>query len=416
MLVERVSVIKQKLFQDNIFLREILMRGVYYFALILMRIGSKKASLKLLMQVHRTSRSDNLKDIIANSYIVKYLSLCSDRKSQRVSNFNRFFGTRIVVLKDKVSDTEKGVVIVKFTYVIECMPSFVDINKLLEDYELVLEPSWSGYCGADILQYTKFNQRIFIMAPERSDFKFIQQLKSNLWPLALGPGDWVDGETIAGKVTNNKKYDLVMNANWGSWKRHYVLFEALTKLSPNLKVALIGVQWGGQTKNDIVKLAKYYGIENQIDVYDRIPYDDVVKVMCEAKVGVLLSLKEGANKAISESIMCNLPIIIVDSHVGGARNKVNSSTGVFTSEDNLAGSIESMLNNLEKYSTRLWGMENIDCRVSSAVLNAEIKSFTQSEWSTDLAIKKNDPEVSYVNMVDKDRFHMANNSLKEYVF
>ena len=213
----------------------------------------------------------------------------------------RFFGNRLLVLKVPTSQ-EKGVLFVMFSETIQQLPACMNMPALLKDYTLVFEPSWSGYCFWGLLQYNQFREDIFVLAAEDDDFRFLRSLKSNLIPVKLGPCDWVDPNVAVPYLHNSKMFDIVMNSNWAAWKRHYVLFKMLANAGRRFSVVLIGLKWGGRTKEDIVDLAKAYSIHDQITLMDQIPYDQVMRVTCQSKVSVLLSLKEGSNRAIAESM------------------------------------------------------------------------------------------------------------------
>ena len=70
-----------------------------------------------------------------------------------------------------------------------------------------------------------------------------------------------------------------MIACWGRYKRHYSLFSALAKLRANgqrLKAVLLGYP-SDYNVDDILKQAEHYGVEDQLEIYEHLPPEDVNK-------------------------------------------------------------------------------------------------------------------------------------------
>jgi len=334
------------------------------------------------------------------------------------SILERSFGKRLLVLKAPLPGREKGVLYAKFSELFHMIPRAFDMTKLLEDYRLVLEPSWAGYCNEDILHFTKYDEEIYVAAPETSDYEFLQRLGSNLVPLPFGAGDWVDPRLFVLDATpDGKKYDLLMNAHWGWGKRHHVLFRLLRKLRPETKVALIGFPWDGRKTRDLLELANYYGVYDQITLFESVSYDKVVHITAQCKIGVLLSLKEGANRAMTECMFCNVPVIVLAENIGGVKKNVNDRTGRVVPERQLASEIPLMLRRLDSYSPRQWALENISCLATARILNEQIKADAVragERWTQDLAIKTNSPELKYFEEEDAIRLQKYNSALVRY--
>jgi hypothetical protein len=192
----------------------------------------------------------------------------------------------------------------------------------------------------------------------------------------------------------------------------------MTKLQTSLRVALIGVPWRGNNMGAVLQLAKHYRVEQQITFYERIPYEKVMKICCESKLGILLSLKEGSNRALSEIIFCNTPVILLKNHVGGIRKNIVDQTGIITDEKNLPKSISQALDEYHKFSPRKWAVENISCFASSQKLNDIIRKRTVDqggEWSNDIAYRSNSPESRYCYDSDSKMLDSFNYNLRNYL-
>lgn len=416
-----VLIIKQK-FKENRVVIESILAASYFIGIIMWTVHNKKLSFKLLSQAHRSSHLRKLKNSI--EVFLKHGPFSSgfDQAAQATAvtknDPTEYFGKRIMVLKPPISSREKGVLYIMFSELIADIPRLFDMKKLLDDYILVLEPSWSGYCEIGILQYTLFDNEVFVLSAENDDFRFLSQLKSNLVPIRLGPCDWVDPRISEKFLSGKKQFDIVMNSHWGDSKRHYVLFEALKKLPTSLGVALIGVPWRGNNKSVVQQLAKYYRVEQQITFFERIPYEEVMKICCESKLGILLSLKEGSNRALAEIIFCDTPVILLNNHVGGIRKNIVDQTGIITDEKNLPQSISRIVGEYHKFSPRKWAVENISCFASSQKLNDIIRKRTVGqgrEWSKDIACRSNSPESRYCYDSDSKMLNDFNHNLRNYL-
>jgi len=64
----------------------------------------------------------------------------------------KMLGPMAIVLKPR-AQREKGVISILYSYALPLFAKLFDIRRIAEDYFLVLEPSWSGYCNLDKLCY-----------------------------------------------------------------------------------------------------------------------------------------------------------------------------------------------------------------------------------------------------------------------
>jgi glycosyltransferase involved in cell wall biosynthesis len=325
-----------------------------------------------------------------------------------------------MVLKPKVSEHERGVLLVKFSEMLRMIISDMDLVALLKDYTLVVEPSWSGYCDPDLLYFTQFSTEVFVQAPEIEDFRFLERLNSNLVPVSLGSGDWVNPELIEPSDHGfaERRFDVVMNASWARWKRHYVLFESLRRIRRDVRVALIGFPWEGRTSQDILALARHYGVADQLAIFEAVPFDEVLRVSADAKVAVLLSLKEGANRAIPEALFCGTPALVLQETVGGVAKNVTAESGQVVPEAAFPSALEEMLGIADQFSPRQWAVEHISCFKSTERLNGilEAHALARGErWTRDIVAKSNSPELSYVREKDAVALREHNRELAKYL-
>lgn len=378
-------------------------------------LGQHHGALLDFAQVHRTSRIEFIRRVV-EPYILRHRDVAyAPPGGAGRWDIRRSFGQRVMVLKEPRSN-EKGVLYVMFTEMLLLMFQQLDLRKLMKEYRLVIEPSWTGYCDEDFLRYMQFDDVVFVAAAFPGDFGFLQRAKSNLIPIPIGPCDWVDPDTAAPYLGNAKEFDIVMNANWGSWKRHHVLFRMLKNAKRRYSAVLIGGGLDGRTTQDIYDLADLYGVRSQITIYESVPYTRVMDITCRARVSVLLSLKEGSNRSISEAIFCNVPVIVLSNHVGGIIKNVVPETGLLVKEDRLEEGVEQLVTG--SLSPRAWGLANVSCFKTSVVLNDALLRHALAKgepWTADIAGRANSPESKYLSSDDEKRLQPWNQKLVEFV-
>jgi glycosyltransferase involved in cell wall biosynthesis len=378
--------------------------------------GKKRGAINALSQVHRTTRIPWFRRFVEPYIVANREAIYRGQTSPNQPDLKPLFGNRLMVLKPPAAGGERGVLFVMVNDTIRLLCAGMNLQKLLDDYTLVFEPSWSGYCHPELLEYTRWNEEIFVLAAEENDFAFLKRLGSNLVPVGLGPCDWVDPRAAEPYLGNPKEFDIVMNSNWADWKRHYVLFRMLQNAKQRYKVALIGVYWGGKTRADIERLAGFFGVADRIAIFDWIPYEQVMDITCRSRVSILLSLKEGSNRAIAEGIFCNVPVVVLSNHVGGIRKNVVPETGLLAEERHLESAIARLSQG--GISPREWGLEHISCFKSTEVLNSILREHALRQgrpWTQDIAVRSNSPESSYASAEDAERLASWNDGLKDYL-
>lgn len=357
----------------------------------------KRPAQKLAMSIHRIARSET-----ARLTVEPLVRQCTQRLPRGAHiDLDREFGpNRVFILKPYRGGAEKGVIKLMFNETIGALPAVAGFKTLSEQYRMVLEPSWTGFATSQILQYAELVPDVVLLTGAQSDFEFMSRLGRPFAPIRLGPCDWVDPRHAEPFLSTPKRFDIVMNSNWADWKRHYVLFEALTKMPKDVKVALIGVQWDGRTREDITALIDHFGVSAQITIFEKIPYKQVMEVTAGSHISILLSLKEGSNRALAESIFCNVPVMLLSSHWGGITKNVTKETGMLSTEKDLPENLMRLIQAAKsgQMSPRQWGIDNISCVASTARLNAFIRQMAidQGEpWTSDIHIHSNSPECTY---------------------
>jgi GT2 family glycosyltransferase/glycosyltransferase involved in cell wall biosynthesis len=319
-------------------------------------------------------------------------------------------GRLALVIKPR-TETERGVLVLKYNYTFSHMNRFFDIDRVASAYHVVLEPSWSGYCTLDILQFCSVSAPVFVEAAEPRDAAFIRSVGANLVALPLASNWWVDHRIFRPLPGTRKDTDVVMIATWARYKRHFEFFRvlgALRRRGRRLRVSLIGYP-GDMTRHDVAEMAAFFGVADQVDLHEDIPQTRVNQLLNRAKVSLIWSLKEGVNRAIIESMFAGVPCILRDGFNYGYKYPyVNERTGCFTSEADLPQTLLGAIRDYDRFAPRDWVAANMTCQRATARLEEAIAARAKAlgePWSGGIAVKTNALHtMEYWNVEERDRF------------
>ncbi len=312
----------------------------------------------------------------------------------------------LIILKAYDTKTgERGVLLVKYSEAILAMAAVYDLGALASRYMLVLEPSWWGYQDARFFLYLGSDLDVLVQSPRQEDFDFIAGLRTNLFPLRVGAGEWGDATIFRPRATGKEAaYDVVMVAAWDPFKRHEVFFRAAARFRQErgraLRIALVGYDLGW-TREPIERLLRQYDIERDCAVYENIPHEEVARVVADSKMSLLLSRREGANKAAYESMFCGTPVIVYRHQCGVNLDHVNARTGLLADNDELADAINYVLDHAEDFNPRSWALENAGYANATRKINAALSDLAGRRglpWKRDMVAKKNAPNLRYAEI------------------
>ncbi len=296
---------------------------------------------------------------------------------------------------------EKGVLLLKYS---QRMPAFrnqVDMEALLGRYQLVLEPSWSGYASLDVLGFAHFRKHpIVVLSPFRGDREFLDSLGSNLMAIELGPGDWVDPRVFRPIAREPKRYDLVMIARWNTLKRHDLLLRALWRIAdPDILVALVAMYSQRDTeRKEILMALESSGLRPQIEIFENVPPDQVNLILNQSKVNVLLSRQEGGNRGLFEGFLAGVPGLAFRDHVGIRSEHFQPETGRLIERADLAAQLCFFREHWMEFDPRPWALAHITPEISTHRLNQFLKQIALQRgepWTRDLVMKCNRPGACY---------------------
>jgi glycosyltransferase involved in cell wall biosynthesis len=378
--------------------------GIFWLA------GKKLKALKLASSVHRADYSS-----IADRLLTRRLSAItqSDRDwlEQHIidtaaapsadafaTDPARLLGTRALVLKSPSVD-EKGVVVLDYNFTFPLFARWFDVRKIALRYYFVFEPSWSGFCDLDILCYLNYGFPVFVQTSEPRDAAFLRGIGHQLIPVSIAANWWVDSRVFYPINNLPKDADLIIVAGWSKFKRHADVFRELAlqrSTGKVLSVILVGYSGGDLGRDRIIGLARYYGVEDQLEVHENISAQEVNKLYNRAKVNLVWSRREGFNRAIIEGFYAGTPGILWDGHNYGFHYPfINDQTGCFSKEQDLSRTLLHLVDNYGRYNSRSWVLNNMNCEQATEKLSSAIQEHARStgeKWSTNLSVK-----VSHLN-------------------
>ena len=308
------------------------------------------------------------------------------------------FDKRLIILSPFVNG-KKGVILIKYTEYFKYFIDIFNVKKISKNYVLIIEPSWSGYFDEDILCLLFKDIPIIIEALEPIDSNFIESLKANFYPVDIGSNCWVNPNVFFPIPKAKKKYDVIMVGLWADVKRHYHLFEALSKCRRKLKVALVGQPWP-KTLDEIKAEARYYGVIDQIEFFENISQSQLNILFNQSKCALLLSKKEGFNKSIVEAMYANTPAFILEGFNYGYRYPfINEKTGGFIKPNELTNFLENLDKILIGFEPAKWIKKYVSPEISTEKFIEVLREIEMKEKiiiNKNLAVKVNSPDLDYL--------------------
>lgn len=411
---------------DSSVIRWLLGTLAYSSAMLLGWLGQAERRFKLLCSLHRADVSPAAKQL-AESLVrqaaagqapqVKTFLERHVANVARTSGTARFFddptrllGAAAIVLKSP-QHGEKGLLYAHYNHVFPLLAKFYDLETIAARYNIVIEPSWTGFCDSDLLGYCNSKFPVFVTAYEPRDAEFIRSTQSNLIPMPIAANWWVDYRNWRPIPGIEKDVDVVMVAGWGSYKRHHRFFNALSRLrrqGHKLRAMLIGYSVGWP-KEIVLKHAKYYGVEDQLEIKENVPYEQVNELVNRAKIGVLWSRKEGFNRAIIECMFAGVPSIMrTGFNYGYKYPYINDQTGCFADEKTLSRKMLELIECSAEMDPRSWVLENMSCQRATQIMSDAIGTWSavhDEPWTQPPVVKVTHlHSMQYWDAADTERF------------
>lgn len=270
-------------------------------------------------------------------------------------------------------------------------PALADVARrtpLLERYDLVALSAWSPPRYEKLAQFIGSRDPVFVGISNPDDMTGYALLAPAIVPIPLMASDWLNPEDFSPRPRTERDIDILMVAGWGRYKRHWLLFQALRDLPHTLNVVLIGRDSGSRTVDHVRAEARMFGVPQDLTYLTDVPIHEVYAYQGRARVSMILSGREGACVAVTESFFADTPVAVMsDAHIG-SRVHINAETGVLLSRDRLGRQVGRFLEASDAFRPRAWAIANISCERSSARLNELLRQRAIAAgrpWTADLA-------------------------------
>ena len=294
-----------------------------------------------------------------------------------------------LLLKEPGEHGEKGVLYCSFEYNWMKLLARKDAQRFFRDYLLVGASSWSPSDHAVLASLQGLSgDPAFIGISNHGDFPQYSLWKPTIEPIPILASDWCDPAMFNPLPAEERTTDIVMVSHFSDWKRHWLLFEALSKMPPDLRVVLIGRDTPERDETKLRSDAKAFGVRQELDVRKNLEIHEVAAEQAKAKLSVALSKREGSCVSVSEALFADTPVgMMNDAHVG-SRVYINDATGRILKRRGMHRQLMAMLENRDSFTPRDWAMANITARQTSNRLNDILRDYCTQQgqpWTRDIA-------------------------------
>jgi len=314
-----------------------------------------------------------------------------------------------VVLKPYIGPREKGVVLISFEYQWARLMSVANLDEFARRYTLITAPTWSPpHALENVLFADRYpGDRIYTLLSNAVDTETFPRLSPKFRPLPLYASNWVNADLYTPVPFEKKDIDILMVANFGEYKRHFVLFDALRELPRDFRVVLIGQPVGIRTAARLRDEARTFGVANRFELLESVPDKTVVDSLCRAKVSVILSKQEGSCVAVMESLIANTPVGMFEDAIVGSKIFIDENSGRLLRSSNLAAQLGEFVEQANRYSPRNRVLEQqLDSDGSTRRLNSALRDQAVAEgeeWTRDIVAHHWRPDPAILCPEDLER-------------
>ena len=241
-------------------------------------------------------------------------------------------------------ESEKGVLLISFEDQWLRLFRHADVDRLANDYHLVLASSWSPPQDLRfILAARLWPGRFFYQMSNLDDGPAFARLAPNGIPVRLLASSWVHPDVFDVTEPVDKEFDMVMLANFAEYKRHFLLFKAMKGMSKPYRVLLLGKSMQGRTRETILEEARAYGVDDRVEIREGLPDDQMIRSLRSGKVSLIFSGNEGSCVAVVESMFADVPVGLFDDAIIGSKAYINKETGFLLNVRDMSRQLESAI-------------------------------------------------------------------------
>ena len=322
-------------------------------------------------------------------------------------NSKRQLVQKAIILKSPKPHGEKGALFVAFEDNWLRLFRYADLNKLAEQYDLVISPTWSPpYDLPFLIACQMWPSTLLTIVSNLDDLPVFQRLTPCVIPIPLLASSWVNPDTFSVQPTPEKKYDVAILATFANYKRHFALFRAASQMRRKPRILVLGHAWGGRSRAVLEEEARLFGVLDWITFAEALPDTEMFRALQSSRVSVIMSLGEGSCVAVAESLFANVPVALIGGANVGSRAFINNQTGCFLRPGHIAEDLELFIQRSAEYAPRSWMLaRQASHRDSSRTLNLALKDFAEKEarpWTTDIAAMHWRPNAEFDSAIARE--------------
>lgn len=165
--------------------------------------------------------------------------------------------------------------------------------------------------------------------------------------LPVGP-DFASAETFYPTRTQ-KDFDLIYVAAAQPYKRHDILFNALSELPRSIRA--LCVSGYGENGESLRAYAKEMGLDVTFVGPPGLPFDEVNKLMNRARIGLVCGVDDGAPAILTEYMLAGLPVL-ANADLACGLQYIRPDTGRTACAKDFAKEIIDMLDDTSVFAPR----------------------------------------------------------------
>ena len=155
--------------------------------------------------------------------------------------------------------------------------------------------------------------------------------------LPIGP-DFADPQTFR-PLNTEKFYDVIYVAAAQGYKRHDILFDALEKRPGTRALCVFGY---GEMADDLRHQAAERGLDVTFVGPPGVPFDEVNRLMNQARLGVVCGIDDGAPAILTEYMLAGLPVL-ANAGLRCGLQYITPETGMTADPDRFHEGIDALL-------------------------------------------------------------------------
>lgn len=293
------------------------------------------------------------------------------------------------VIKPYVSQYEKGFLLISFENQLRKLLDSGHISEILQYYHVVFIPSWTGLYSSELFRLVSCagSEPVFVMPVHCHERALVRTLGENCHPLPFNAASWVNASFFDGEPLE-RDIDCLMVANFASFKRHWLLFKALSGLPQNITATCVGVPLGSRTADSLREEAREYGVEDRVTIIEDPSQEELRRYFRRAKVFCAMSFREGSFISVAESLMAGTPVLMFRNAHIGTKSLIDEHSGALVrSVSDLRQKILEWVRFSDYKSVRQTAVGTISAQANSKKLNQMLRDWSVSNgkaWSENL--------------------------------